>query len=127
MTEIKVCGIKEEDDLLIDDNFDINKKKMNKIIDKNFNEKAYPNNIEDLSSEYNRKKKDYLFKLKVNDNNKNMPIFNLRSSDKIDFYWNFHLHNTDNTKINNFETVNTSSPSFLKIMKSLGVKFEKKD
>ena len=30
------------------------------------------------------------------------------------------------TKINNFETVNTSSPSFLKIMKSLGVKFEKK-
>ena len=29
--------------------------------------------------------------------------------------------------INNFETVNTSSPSFLKIMKSLGVKFEKKN
>ena len=31
------------------------------------------------------------------------------------------------TKINNFETVNTSSPSFLKIMKSLGAKFEKKN
>ena len=30
------------------------------------------------------------------------------------------------TKINNFETVFTSSPSFLKIMKSLGSKFEKK-
>ena len=29
------------------------------------------------------------------------------------------------TKIKNFETVFTSSPSFLKIMKSLGVKFEK--
>jgi len=28
-------------------------------------------------------------------------------------------------KINNFETVFTSSPSFLKIMKSLGAKFEK--
>ena len=27
-------------------------------------------------------------------------------------------------KIRNFETVNTSSPSFLKIMKSLGVNFE---
>ena len=27
-------------------------------------------------------------------------------------------------KINNFETVNTSSPSFLKIIKSLGGKFE---
>ena len=27
-------------------------------------------------------------------------------------------------KIKNFETVYTSSPSFLKIMKSLGVKFE---
>ena len=29
-----------------------------------------------------------------------------------------------NTIINNFETVNTSSPSFLKIMKSIGAKFE---
>ena len=29
------------------------------------------------------------------------------------------------TKIKNFETVNTSSPSFLKIMKYLGAKFEK--
>ena len=29
------------------------------------------------------------------------------------------------TKIKNFDTVNTSSPSFLKIMKSLGAKFEK--
>ena len=28
------------------------------------------------------------------------------------------------TKINNFDTVFTSSPSFLKIMKSLGAKFE---
>ena len=28
------------------------------------------------------------------------------------------------TTINNFETVFTSSPSFLKIMKSLGAKFE---
>ena len=28
------------------------------------------------------------------------------------------------TKIKNFETVNTSSPSFLKIMKSLGASFE---
>lgn len=31
------------------------------------------------------------------------------------------------TRINNFETVNTSSPSFLKIIKSLGAKFEKKN
>ena len=29
-----------------------------------------------------------------------------------------------NTKIKNFETVFTSSPSFLKIMKNLGAKFE---
>ena len=29
------------------------------------------------------------------------------------------------TRIKNFETVNTSSPSFLKIMKNLGAKFEK--
>ena len=31
------------------------------------------------------------------------------------------------TKIRNFETVNTSSPSFLKIMKNLGAIFEKKN
>ena len=31
-----------------------------------------------------------------------------------------------NAKIKNFETVNSSSPSFLKIMKSLGAKFEVK-
>ena len=31
-----------------------------------------------------------------------------------------------NLHIKNFETVNTSSPSFLKIVKSLGVKFEVK-
>ena len=30
------------------------------------------------------------------------------------------------TTIKNFETVNTSSPSFLKIIKFLGVRFEKK-
>ena len=30
------------------------------------------------------------------------------------------------TQINNFETVNTSSPNFLKIIKNLGGKFEKK-
>ena len=28
------------------------------------------------------------------------------------------------TKINNFETVNTSSPNFLKLIKSLGANFE---
>ena len=28
------------------------------------------------------------------------------------------------TKIKNFETVNTSSPSFLKIMRNIGAKFE---
>ena len=31
------------------------------------------------------------------------------------------------TKIKNFETVYTSAPSFLKIMKSLGAKYEKKN
>ena len=31
------------------------------------------------------------------------------------------------SKIKNFDTVFTSSPSFLKIMKTLGAKFEKKN
>jgi hypothetical protein len=74
--------------------------KINKIINKKLNEKAYPNNINELERDYDASKKESIFKLKVNDNNKNTPIFNLRSSDNIDFYWNFHLHNADNNKIN---------------------------
>ena len=77
----------------------IPKKRMNKIIDKNLDNKAYPNKISKLSNEYN-KSDDNIFKLKVNNNNKNIPLFNLRSSDNIDFYWNFHLHNAGNSKIN---------------------------
>ena len=90
----------EDEELNLDDN-ENNYRKINKILDKTKNEKVYPDNIENLLDQYSRKKKDFLFKMRVNENNKNMPIFNLRSSDKIDFYWNFHLHNTDNTKINN--------------------------
>lgn len=90
----------DEDDLLVDES-NLDKKIINNVIDKNYNEKVYPDNIDSLMNEYTKKKKDYQFKMKVNENNKNMPIFNLRSSDKIDFYWNFHLHNADNTKINN--------------------------
>jgi len=77
-----------------------NKKRVNKIVNKKLNEKAYPNNINELERDYDLSKKESVFKLKVNDNNKNTPIFNLRSSDNIDFYWNFHLHNADNNKIN---------------------------
>lgn len=91
----------EESDNEMLGNFDNNQLRENRAIDKNLNAKVYPDNIDSLTRQYSRKKKDYLFRMKVNENNKNMPIFNLRSSDKIDFYWNFHLHNTDNTKINN--------------------------
>ena len=77
-----------------------NEKRINKIINKKSNEKAYPNNINELERDYDISKTDSVFKLKVNDNNKNTPIFNLRSSNSIDFYWNFHLHNADNNKIN---------------------------
>ena len=38
--------------------------------------------------------------------------------------YNFALITGIKTKIKNFETVNTSSPNFLKIMKFLGAKFE---
>ena len=74
-------------------------KKINNIVDKNLNDKAYPNKINKLIKEYDDID-DHIFNLKINNNNKNIPIFNLRSSDNIDFYWNFHLHNADNSKIN---------------------------
>lgn len=75
-------------------------KKINNIVNKKSSEKAYPNNINELERNYDKTEKDSVFKLKVNDNNKNTPIFNLRSSNNIDFYWNFHLYNADNNKIN---------------------------
>lgn len=75
-------------------------KKSNNKIDRNMNVKAYPNKLNKLNKEYQNRDNHY-FELNVNENNKNLPIFNLRSSDNIDFYWNFHLHNADNTKINN--------------------------
>jgi hypothetical protein len=74
-------------------------KKINKIINKNLKETNYPTNLNRLTKDYSRKNTS--FKLKINENNKNMPLFNLRTSDKIDFYWNFHLHNSDTKKINN--------------------------
>jgi hypothetical protein len=84
-----------------ENNNDENKenKKINKIINKNLKENNYPTNLNKLTKDYS--KKNTLFKLKINENNKNMPLFNLRTSDKIDFYWNFHLHNSDTKKINN--------------------------
>jgi hypothetical protein len=89
----------EEDDIVLDES-NLDKKIINKkLYPDNAVEKS--DNVDNLLKEYTRNKKDYLFKMKVNESNKNMPIFNLRSSDKIDFYWNFHLHNADNTKINN--------------------------
>ena len=91
----------DEDEQLLDEKIDLQEIKTNKVIDKNNNEKVYPDNVNELLTQYSKKKRDFLFRMKVNENNKNMPIFNLRSSDKIDFFWNFHLHNTDNTKINN--------------------------
>ena len=72
---------------------------INKIVDKDFEEKEYSDYISKINVNYHDSR-NCLFKLKVNENNKNIPIFNLRSSDKIDFYWNFHLHNTNNSKIN---------------------------
>ena len=76
-----------------------NKKIMNKVIDRDNEEKEYSDYLAKVNVDYHDSS-HCLFRLKVNDNNKNIPIFNLRSSDKIDFYWNFHLHNTNNTKIN---------------------------
>ena len=78
----------------------IKEKRENKKVDKTLNIKPYVNKVQKMNNEYADRENHY-FELKVNDNNKNLPIFNLRSSDNIDFYWNFHLHNSDNTKINN--------------------------
>jgi len=72
---------------------------INKRVNKNSQVKEYSEYLRKLNVDYENPD-NCLFKLKVNDNNKNTPIFNLRSSDKIDFFYNFHLHNADNSKIN---------------------------
>ena len=89
----------DNDDILFDEVLDKEEKVVNRRINKNSSEKEYSEYLGRMNVEY-QNEDDCLFKLKVNENNKNTPIFNLRSSDKIDFYWNFHLHNASNSKIN---------------------------
>ncbi len=77
-----------------------NYKRFNNKVDKFNNESAYISDISKLNKEYFGSD-DNDFMLKINELNQNIPIFNLRSSKNIDFYFNFHLHNADNNKINN--------------------------
>tara|TARA_B100001175_G_C19444786_1_gene608174 strand:- start:9 stop:1229 length:1221 start_codon:yes stop_codon:yes gene_type:complete len=79
---------------------DKNFKRNNKRVDKFNNESAYNCDVKKLNKEYfDSDNSD--FHLKINELNKNIPLFNMRSSKNIDFYYNFHLHNADNNKINN--------------------------
>lgn len=82
-----------------ENDFNGSRKLINKVIDKDSEEREYSDYLTKINVDYHDSS-HCLFKLKVNENNKNIPIFNLRSSEKIDFYWNFHLHNTNNSKIN---------------------------
>ena len=91
--------IDSNDDVNEDREFIENNKKINKIINKNLKQDNYPPHLHNLPNDDATKNK--YFKLKINENNKNLPLFNLRTSNKIDFYWNFHLHNSDTKKINN--------------------------
>lgn len=79
---------------------DKNFKRFNKRVDKFNNDSAYNCDLKKLSKEYFDSDNGD-FHLKINELNKNLPLFNMRSSKNIDFYYNFHLHNADNNKINN--------------------------
>jgi len=61
----------------------IKKKSLNEI-------NPYPNNINSLLNDYNsNEKKDFVINM-IN-NNASIPIFNLRTTDDLDFFYNFYI------------------------------------
>jgi len=60
----------------------------------------YKNEVNLHEKNYKVKPDNYDFNININESTCAMPIFHLRTHDKIDFYYNFIIHNFDPKKIN---------------------------
>lgn len=95
-----IKSIKNNLELKLKEIKDKSYKRNNKRVDKFNYDSAYNCDVKKLNKEYfDSDNGDFM--LKINELNKNLPLFNMRSNKNIDFYYNFHLHNADNNKINN--------------------------
>jgi hypothetical protein len=57
--------------------------------------------IKNLEKQYNNYLENYDFTVNINSATCNIPIFNMRSYDELDFHYNFIIHDFDTKKINN--------------------------
>jgi len=73
----------------------------NKIIDDHKVNEQYESGKLSIKNSYDHENESNLFKLTVNSNTCSIPMFNLRTFDNIDYYYNFIIHNFDCHKINN--------------------------
>ena len=76
-------------------------KKNNKSIKENMEFTPYINNRREIKKNYSDKPDKHDFSINVNSSVCSIPIFNLRTYNEIDFYFNFIIHNYDSKKIHN--------------------------
>jgi hypothetical protein len=79
----------------------VNRKKNNKSTSNNMEFTPYVNNRKIIKKNYSDKPEKYDFSVNVNSSVCSIPIFNLRTYNEIDFYFNFVIHNYDSKKIHN--------------------------
>ena len=84
-----------------------NIKIINKKIEHENNKKKYKskdpynNDKNSLNEEYKNNFKNHNFIVNVNNNICSTPLFNMRTIEDLEYYFNFIIHNFDTTKINN--------------------------
>ena len=76
-------------------------KKNNKTIKENMEFTPYINNRREIKRNYSEKPDKHDFSINVNSSVCSIPIFNLRTFNELDFYFNFIIHNYDSKKIHN--------------------------
>lgn len=91
---------KENIDLKKNINENIVSKKSKSLRD-NLEYTPYLNNRREIKKNYSEKPEKYDFLVNVNSSVCSIPIFNLRTYNEIDFYFNFIIHNYDSKKIHN--------------------------
>ena len=83
----------------IKENIKLIYERLNK--NKKEHKEPYINNKNTIEKNYNDEKNSNEFVVNVNSNTCSIPIFNLRTFNDIDYYFNFIIHNFDPKKINN--------------------------
>lgn len=104
--------IKDDKEKIVENKCEVKKESINEILNKK-NKKnikstfdhleftPYGNERKVIKKKYTDKPENYDFSVNVNQAICSTPIFNLRTYNNINFYFNFLIHNYDSTKIHN--------------------------